>query len=46
MSGVFEEKAVILVANKTDLVRKRVVKSAGNEKKNRKYKHVATLLGW
>ena len=28
MSGVMEEKAVILVANKTDLVRNRVVKPA------------------
>ena len=29
MSGVLETKAVILVANKTDLVRKRIVKTAG-----------------
>ena len=29
MSGVLETKAVVLVANKTDLVRKRIVKTAG-----------------
>jgi ribosome biogenesis GTPase A len=29
MSGVLEEKPVILVANKTDLVRKRVIKTPG-----------------
>jgi hypothetical protein len=29
MSGVLEERPVILVANKTDLVRKRVVKTPG-----------------
>ena len=30
MSGVMNTSSVILVANKTDLVRKRVVKTAGN----------------
>jgi hypothetical protein len=36
MSGVLEERPVILVANKTDLVRKRVVKTPG---KSRYFSH-------